>query len=178
MKIQPLSIPDVSLIQNPVFKDDRGFFNETFKFNEALEFGLANFVQENHSHSLQNVVRGLHFQNYPRPTAKLVRCISGEIFDVAVDIRPYSSTYKKWIGVYLDGFSGRSLYIPGGFAHGFCVITQTADVVYKVSEYYDPQHDQSIRWDDPDLNIEWPISKDKVKISDKDKQAPYLKDIQ
>lgn len=178
MNIRPLSIPEVLLVQNSVFKDDRGFFAETFRLNEARDFGLTEFVQENHSRSAQHVIRGLHFQIEPYASAKLVRCVKGEIFDVAVDVRPNSITYKQWVGVYLNDDSGKALYIPKGFAHGFCVISNSgADVVYKVSEYYQPKYEKTVRWNDPDLKIEWPMNLEKAIISERDAQAPLLKNL-
>lgn len=178
MNIRPLSIPDVLLVQNSVFRDDRGFFAETFRLDEARNFGLTEFVQENHSRSSQYVIRGLHLQVEPYLSAKLVRCVKGEIFDVAVDVRPNSPTYKQWVGIYLSGSSGKALYIPKGFAHGFCVISHSdADVVYKVSEYYQPKYERTIKWNDPELKIEWPIDINKAIISERDAKAPLLKDL-
>lgn len=173
-EIEPLAIPDVLLIKNNSFEDERGFFRETFR--ESIE--VDSFVQENHSRSLPGVIRGLHFQIKPEPTSKLVRCINGRIFDVAVDLRSESDTYKKWVGVYLGGNANESLYIPEGFAHGFYVISVIpADVVYKVSSYYAPDLEKSIRWDDPDININWPIHYEPATLSKKDEDAPLLKEI-
>lgn len=176
MEVKSLSIPDVLLIKNKVFRDERGFFEETFKASVVEEFNLSKFVQDNHSRSNQGVLRGLHYQVHPWPVAKLVRCMQGEIFDVAVDIRPDSPTFKQWVGVYLNGDSGKALYVPEGFAHGFCVISDTAEVAYKVSTYYTPECERIIRWDDPDINIAWPI--ESVVLSDKDANAPLLKDAE
>ena len=167
-----LELPEVWLIEPTTFKDERGFFREIGRQNAFEELGLPNFVQENHSRSVKNVVRGLHYQESPKQVAKLVRCVRGEIFDVAVDIRPNSNTYGKWVGQYLSGTSGQMLYVPEGFAHGFCVISEWADVIYNVTDYYSPEHDRAIRFDDENIGINWPA--EELKASDKDRNAPLL----
>ena len=171
---QPLNIPDILLFSNKVYKDERGFFEETLVVNCNDDFI---FLQENHSHSYKNIIRGLHYEINPH-VSKLVRCINGEIFDVAVDIRPNSSTFKQYVSFYLKGSSGQSLFIPAGFAHGFCVVSKTADVVYKVSNIYLHERQRAIRWDDPDINITWPLHKEDAILSDKDISAPLLKDAE
>jgi len=171
-----LQIPGVFLIEPTTFKDDRGFFRETSRANIFKEFGLPEFIQENHSRSIKNVARGLHYQTYPKQIAKLVRCIRGEIFDVAVDIRPYSGTYGKWVGEYLSGMNGKMLYVPEGFAHGFCTLSKVADVVYSVTGYYSPEHDRVIKLNDEEINIKWPVKAKNLLVSDKDFSAPSLRE--
>lgn len=178
MKKIDLEIPDIFLIEPITFIDKRGFFREIGRENIFEEFGLPKFIQENHSRSSRYVARGLHYQTFPKKVAKLVRCIKGEIFDVAVDIRPYSRTYGKWIGQYLSGTNGRMFYIPEGFAHGFCVISKSADVTYSVSDYYSPEHDKVIRLNDEEINIEWPVKTKNLLVSDKDFNAPSLRDAE
>ena len=162
-----LSIPDVILIEPKSFSDDRGFFLESFKISEFVSNGInIKFVQDNISHSVSGVIRGLHFQKNPKAQAKLVTTVKGEIFDVAVDIRKNSPTYGKWISEILSEKNHNLLYIPEGFAHGFCVLSKEADVYYKVSNEYSPKDEDGIIWNDPDLNIEWPIPKPIVSSSD------------
>ena len=157
MKATPTAIPDVMLIEPKVFGDTRGFFFESFNqkvFNE--ETGLnVNFVQDNHSRSAKGVLRGLHYQ-VQQPQGKLVRVVSGAVFDVAVDIRKSSPTFGKWTGVELSEENQMQFWVPAGFAHGFIVLSDTADFLYKTTEYYAPQHERCIAWDDPALGIEWP----------------------
>jgi dTDP-4-dehydrorhamnose 3,5-epimerase len=158
-KFQPLAIPEVVLIEARAFSDARGRFAETYKLSEFAANGLADvFVQDNHSHSVRGVLRGLHFQNRPRAQAKLVMALSGEVFDVAVDIRRGSPTYGHWVSATLSAENGRMLYIPAGFAHGFCVLSDCADLVYKCTAEYAPELDRGILWQDPALAIAWPIS--------------------
>lgn len=153
------ALPGVVLVEPKVFRDDRGHFLETFSRVGFAAAGLpVEFVQENHSRSVQNVLRGLHFQRAPKEQAKLVRVTSGEIYDVAVDIRPNSRTFGKWISVILSAENHRQLFIPAGFAHGFCVLSDAADVSYLVTEDYSPRDEDGIVWDDPFLNIQWPVS--------------------
>lgn len=158
------------------FNDDRGFFREIGRNSFFKQLGLPDFIQENHSRSKYGVLRGLHYQVSPERVGKLVRCIRGKIFDVAVDIRPESKTYAQWIGCYLDDKNGSMLYVPEGFAHGFCVLSEEADVIYNVTGYYSSKHDRSIRFDDKNINIKWPIETNNLIISDKDLNAPFLKD--
>ena len=153
-----LEIPDVVLIEPKVFRDDRGFFMESYKRSEFVDFGIDEmFVQDNHSRSRRGVLRGLHYQNPPRAQAKLVRVIDGEIFDVAVDIRKGSPTYGRWVGVYLSDENMRMLYIPVGFAHGFLALSDVAEVLYKTSDEYSPEHEAGIVWNDPEVGIDWPV---------------------
>jgi dTDP-4-dehydrorhamnose 3,5-epimerase len=164
-------IPDLALIEPEVHGDERGFFVETFRENELPGLGIDDhFVQDNHSRSAARVLRGIHLQ---AGQAKLVRCPVGRIWDVAVDLRPDSPTYRQWEGYELDGVSHRQLYIPDGFGHGFCVLSDSADVLYRVSSYYDPDLETGIAWDDPEIGIEWPIE-DPV-LSKRDLGAPPLR---
>ena len=169
-----LAIPDVIEIQPSVFPDQRGFFLESFKESDFISNGINDkFVQDNISHSVLGIIRGLHFQKNPKAQAKLVTVVRGEIFDVAVDIRKNSPTFGKWVSELLSEENHKLLYIPEGFAHGFCVLSNEADVYYKVSNEYSPENEGGIVWNDPSLNINWPISKPVV--SDKDSNLPLLK---
>lgn len=179
MKIVPLAIPDVISIEPDVFGDDRGFFFESFNqkaFEEAT--GLSpSFVQDNHSKSSKGVLRGLHYQLPPKAQGKLVRTTQGEVFDVCVDIRKSSPTFGQWVGEYLTAENKKQLWIPEGFAHGFFTLSETAELLYKTSDYYAPELERCIRWDDPDIHIQW--RKDVVSIlSSKDAQALGLKDAE
>ncbi|KAF0281063.1 dTDP-4-dehydrorhamnose 3,5-epimerase [Spiribacter aquaticus] len=174
MTATPLSIPDVMLIKPEVFGDTRGFFFESFNrrmFEEAIGRDL-DFVQDNHSRSARNVLRGLHFQ-VQQPQGKLVRVAIGSIFDVAVDIRRDSPTFRRWVGVELSAENQRQLWVPEGFAHGFLVTSDSADVLYKATDYYAPEQERSIRWDDPTLGIEWPLD-GTPRLSGKDRDARSL----
>jgi len=158
MKATPTRIPDVLLIEPKVFGDDRGFFFESFNrctFHEATGLNV-DFVQDNHSKSARNVLRGLHYQ-LAQPQGKLVRVTQGEVFDVAVDIRKGSPTYGQWVGEILSAENKKQLWIPAGLAHGFVVLSETAEFLYKTTDYYAPQHERCIAWNDPDLAIVWPI---------------------
>ncbi len=169
-----LDIPEVILVEAKVFSDDRGFFLENFKESVFTSNGIdTRFVQDNFSHSVKGVLRGLHYQKNPNGQAKLVIALRGEIFDVAVDIRKDSPTYGKWVSEILSEQNHKLLYVPEGFAHGFCVLSKDADVLYKVSNEYSPEHEKGIIWNDPDLNIQWPI--DKPILVEKDLQSPFLK---
>ena len=169
---EPQAIPEVVLITPKVFGDNRGFFLESFKASEWKAAGLgSSFLQENHSRSSRGTVRGLHFQLPPFGQAKLVRVIAGEIFDVAVDMRRYSPTFRKWVGVSLSAENGSMLHIPEWCAHGFAVLSETADVVYKTSAEYAPQYERGVMWDDAQVGIEWPISRATV-LSDRDSKWP------
>ena len=171
-----LSIPDVILIEPQSFSDDRGFFFESFKESDFFSNGIdKKFVQDNFSHSVNGVIRGLHFQKVPKAQAKLVTVLKGKIFDVAVDIRKNSPTYGKWVSEILSGDTHNLLYVPEGFAHGFCVISDDADVLYKVSNEYSQEHERSIIWNDPKLNIQWPIKK--PIISNKDNKLSLLENL-
>jgi dTDP-4-dehydrorhamnose 3,5-epimerase len=157
MEFVKTQIPDVIVIQPKLFGDDRGFFMETFRADLCVANGISGpFVQDNHSGSQQGVLRGLHYQIH-QPQGKLVRVVVGEIFDVVVDIRRSSETFGKWIGATLSAKNKQQLWLPAGFAHGFYVISEWAEVVYKATDYYSPQKERSILWNDPDLNIDWPI---------------------
>lgn len=171
---QRLEIPEVVLIEPTAFKDDRGFFMETYKRSEFAAFGIEErFVQDNHSKSTKGVLRGLHYQKNPKAQGKLVRVVEGEVFDVAVDIRKNSSTYGKWVGAVLSAQNRKMLYIPPDFAHGFCVLSDTAEVVYKATDEYAPQLERGIVWNDPDLGINWPT--EQPIISSKDADLPLFK---
>ncbi len=170
---QKTAIPDVILITPKIFGDDRGFFLESYKASEFRENGIPDgFVQDNHSRSARGVLRGLHYQLPPHAQGKLVRCIAGSIFDVAVDIRKNSSDFGKWTGHTLDAEKHEMLYIPPGFAHGFLTLSETAEVHYKVTAEYAPESDRGIIWNDSQIHIKWPHID--VILSDKDKQHPGL----
>ena len=173
MKITPFTIPSLLIIEPKVHRDKRGYFFELYNKNELLKNNLKfNFVQDCVVCSSKGVIRGLHFQRTPKAQAKLVTALKGEIFDVAADIRKNSPTYGKWIGEILSESNHKLLYIPEGFAHGFCVLSEEADVLYKVSNEYSSEHEEGIIWSDPKLNIQWPITKPIV--SDKDGELPLL----
>ena len=170
-----LDIPDVILVEAKTFPDDRGFFMESFKESEFNKNGInTKFVQDNYSHSTKGILRGLHYQKDPKAQAKLVMAIKGEIFDVAVDIRKNSPTYGKWVGETLSEENHRLLFVPQGFAHGFQVLSDEVDVIYKVDNEYSPENDRGILWNDPDVDIKWPL--EETLVSDKDKKQPLLKD--
>ena len=177
MKVRPLSIPDILLIEPKVFRDERGFFFESF--NQAVfekETNLSPiFVQENHSRSNKGVLRGLHYQLPPKAQDKLVRVVKGEIFDVVVDIRKGSSTFGKWIGETLAEKSKEQIWIPKGFAHGFVVLSEIAEVIYKTTDYYAPQFERCIRWDDPKLSIDWNFNEEDLLLSKKDINGEFFK---
>jgi dTDP-4-dehydrorhamnose 3,5-epimerase len=169
-----LEIPAVVLITPKVFEDGRGFFMETYKMPDFVTAGIkGNFVQENHSRSTKGVLRGLHYQNPPLAQEKLVRAVRGEIFDVAVDIRKGSPTWGKWVGVILSEENKNILYVAAGLAHGFYVLSEIAEVIYKTTNVYSPESEAGIIWNDADLNIGWPISE--PILSEKDKKLPTLK---
>ena len=168
-------IDGVLICDMDAYEDDRGFFLETFNLEKYVEGGIKGpFVQDNYSHSLRGVLRGLHYQ-YPRAQAKLVSCIQGTIFDVAVDIRQGSPTFGKWVGTVLSDENRRQLFIPEGFAHGFCVFSESADVVYKCSDFYHPEAELTIAWNDPELAIPWPDQNPNV--SEKDANGSLLADL-
>jgi dTDP-4-dehydrorhamnose 3,5-epimerase len=174
MKATPLAIPDVILFEPKVFGDDRGFFFESF--NQA-EFEAAigrqvTFVQDNHSRSVKNVLRGLHYQ-IQQPQGKLVRVVQGEVFDVAVDIRKSSPTVGQWVGEILSAANKRQMWVPEGFAHGFVVLSDTAEYLYKTTDYYAPEHERCIVWNDPAIGIQWPLDGEPV-LSVKDQQGKSL----
>ena len=175
MKVIETPLTGLLIIEPRVFGDERGFFLETWSQKRYQDAGInVDFVQDNLSFSGRGVLRGLHFQN-PQAQGKLVHVLQGEVFDVAVDIRQRSPTFGHWHGVVLSGENKRQFWVPPGFAHGFCVTSETALFTYKCTELYAPEHEKSIRWDDPTLAIDWPISDPQV--SDKDRLAPLLADI-
>lgn len=159
MQVIPTAIPEVLILEPKVFGDDRGFFYESFNQQtfEKLTGVKANFVQDNHSKSAANVLRGLHYQ-IEQSQGKLVRVTAGEVFDVIVDIRRQSSTFGQWVGVVLSAENKRQLWIPPGFAHGFLVLKNDTEFLYKTTDYYAPQHERCIRWDDPTIGIQWPLA--------------------
>jgi dTDP-4-dehydrorhamnose 3,5-epimerase len=175
VKVLPAEIPGVLIIEPKVFGDERGFFLETFHAKRYADAGIPGpFVQDNYSRSVKGTLRGLHFQE-PQPQGKLVQVVAGAVFDVAVDIRKGSPTFGKWVGVELSAESKRQLWIPPGFAHGFYVLSESADFQYKCTTLYAPEHDRGIAWNDPELAISWPLSGE-PKLSAKDGAAPRLKD--
>ena len=171
-----MGIPDVILIKPKVFGDERGFFMETYERSDFEKAGIkGEFVQDNHSKSKYGVLRGLHFQKEPYAQAKIVRCIKGVIYDVAVDLRKNSPTFGKYVGVILSEYNKYMLYIPRGFAHGFLVLSDEAEVVYKVDNLYAPDHEGGLIWSDADVNIPWPINN--PILSPKDQKWPILKEL-
>ena len=176
MKVTALAIPDVKLITPDIFRDDRGFFSETFNLRALAAHGVSgNFVQDNHSLSVEpGVVRGLHFQLPPAAQDKLVRVTRGAILDVAVDIRSGSPTYGQHVAVTLSAENWEQLWVPKGFAHGFCTLQPNTEVVYKVTDYYAPDCDRGLRWNDPDLGINWPVTADRAILSAKDAASPMF----
>lgn len=169
-----LEIPDVVLVEPKSFEDDRGFFLETYKKSAFEEAGIKKqFVQDNHSYSKERVLRGLHYQLTPKAQAKLIRCVKGEIYDVAVDIRKNSPHYGDWIGVYLNEENHKMFYLPEGFAHGFLVTKGEAHVLYKASNEYAPGFEAGIAWDDSTISIDWPLEETPI-ISEKDANLPSL----
>ena len=174
MQVVQTAIPDVLILEPKVFGDDRGFFFESFNQQtfQNLTGIKANFVQDNHSKSAANVLRGLHYQ-IEQAQGKLVRVTSGEVFDVAVDIRRQSATFGKWVGALLSAENKRQMWIPQGFAHGFVVLKDNTEFLYKTTDYYAPQYERCIRWDDPAIGIEWPVSQPPI-LSVKDQQGLLL----
>ncbi|ACK69927.1 dTDP-4-dehydrorhamnose 3,5-epimerase [Gloeothece citriformis PCC 7424] len=176
MKVIPTEIPDVLIIEPKVFGDDRGFFYESFTekvFKDKTEVD-THFVQDNHSRSLKNVLRGLHYQ-IKQPQGKLVRVVLGEVFDVAVDIRSNSPTFGQWVGCRLSAENKRQLWVPEGFAHGFLVLSEAAEFLYKTTDYYAPEYERTIIWNDPDIGIDWPIEDEPI-LSNKDQAGKLFKE--
>ena len=179
MRVLQTRLPGLLIVEPVAHGDERGFFCETYRREWHPEVGLGEadvFVQDNHSRSRRGVVRGMHFHT-GEGVAKLVRCGRGRILDVAVDLRRGSPTYAQWEGVELDDEGMRSLYVPVGFAHGFCVLSDVADVMYKQTAYYDPAVERGIAWDDPDVGVQWPLPRDELIISERDAQAPALAEV-
>ncbi|NJR73839.1 MAG: dTDP-4-dehydrorhamnose 3,5-epimerase [Scytonema sp. CRU_2_7] len=178
MKVIQTEIPDVLIIEPRVFEDERGFFYESYNeqvLREKASVAL-HFVQDNHSRSTQNVLRGLHYQ-IKQPQGKLVRVVLGEVFDVAVDLRANSKYFGQWVGVHLNAKNKPQLWIPAGFAHGFLVVSEYAEVLYKTTNYYAPEHERSLLWSDPDLAIAWPIKVEPI-LSTKDRAGKRLKEAE
>ena len=179
MNITETKIPDVKIIEPKVFEDERGFFMESF--NQKIwkeKTGLkTNFVQDNHSRSGKKVLRGLHYQLPPYAQGKLVRCMVGEVFDVAVDIRKSSPTFGQWVGAILSSENKLQLWVPEGFAHGFVVLSDVAEFLYKTTDYYAPEYERCIHWDDKDLGVDWPL-REKPQLSSKDAIAPIFQDAE
>jgi dTDP-4-dehydrorhamnose 3,5-epimerase len=178
MKVTPSAIPEVLILEPKVFGDERGFFYESFNarvFEQAT--GLKRtFVQDNHSKSVKNVLRGMHYQ-IKQPQGKLVRVVHGEVFDVAVDLRQHSKTFCRWIGMHLSAENKKQLWIPEGFAHGFLVVSDVAEFLYKTTDYYAPEHERSLLWSDPAIGIRWPLQGKPI-VATKDAAAPLLADTE
>jgi dTDP-4-dehydrorhamnose 3,5-epimerase len=178
MKASPTALPDVFIIEPQVFGDERGFFFESFnhaKFEQAIGRKVS-FVQDNHSRSAQGVLRGLHYQ-IAQPQGKLVRVVQGEVFDVAVDIRKSSPTFGQWVGVHLSAENKKQLWLPEGFAHGFLTLSESAEFLYKTTDYYAPAHERSLLWNDPSVGIKWPFEAE-PKLAAKDAAAKHLTDAE
>ncbi|WP_028452874.1 dTDP-4-dehydrorhamnose 3,5-epimerase [Chitinilyticum aquatile] len=178
MNVIDTEIPDVKIIEPRVFGDDRGYFYESFNqqhFNAAIGREVQ-FVQDNHSRSVQGVLRGLHYQLTPHPQGKLVRCTLGEVFDVAVDLRQSSPTFGKWVGVSLSAENKRQLWIPEGFAHGFLVVSDVAEFLYKTTDFWHPELDRSLNWADPHIAIDWPLAGGVPILAQKDAAASFWSD--
>jgi len=167
-------LPGVLIIEPVIHGDSRGFFLETWRDDEYRALGIReNFVQDNHSRSSKSVLRGLHLQRH-HPQGKLVRVARGAVFDVAADINPNSATFRKWVGVEISDENFRQFYVPPGYAHGFCVLSEAADFLYKCTAYYDRMDEVGVRWDDPEIGVEWPVKQ--PSLSARDKMLPLLKD--
>lgn len=178
MQVIATAIPDVLIIEPKVFGDERGFFFESFNAEHfRAKTGLAlEFVQDNHSKSQKGVLRGLHFQLPPKAQGKLVRVVSGAVFDVALDIRKDSPSYRRWVGQVLSSENRRQLWIPPGLAHGFLTLSDSAEVLYKTTDYYSPVHERAIAWNDPELAIDWPLDGAPL-LSSKDQAAPPFSEV-
>lgn len=177
MKIVATAIPDVLILEPQVFGDDRGFFFESFNQKVLQKIGISDeFVQDNHSRSIRSTLRGLHYQAH-KPQGKLVRVVAGAVFDVVVDLRKSSETFGKWVGVELNEDNKRIMWVPKGFAHGFLVLSESADFLYKASDFYSPEDERCIAWNDPRIGIEWPLVGDPL-LSTKDKNGVQLSDAE
>ena len=179
MDVKALEIPDIKMIRTRKFEDERGFFSETYNKRAFADAGIAfDFVQDNQSRSAAvGTIRGLHYQGVPFAQDKLVRVVKGRILDVAVDIRRTSPTFGKWVAAEISSAMWNQILIPIGFAHAICTLEPDTELIYKVTNYYSAKHDFGIRWDDPDLNIRWPIPHDHVVLSEKDRQQPLFRDV-
>lgn len=178
LEVRPLGIPEVLLIQSPRYRDARGFFSETYNKKVFAEAGIdLDFVQDNHSLSVSaGTIRGLHFQSHPYAQDKLVRVVKGRIVDVAVDIRRASPTFGQYVTAEISADAWNQILIPIGFAHGLCTLEPNTEVVYKVTNYYSAKHDLGIRWNDPQIGIDWPVDESCAQLSEKDKTLPFLAD--
>jgi dTDP-4-dehydrorhamnose 3,5-epimerase len=179
MQVEALSIAEIKLITPAIFRDERGYFSETYNRKALTAAGIDHtFVQDNQSLSrAKGVLRGLHFQIAPHPQGKLVRVTRGAIFDVAVDIRQGSPTFGRHVSAFLSADNWSQLWVPEGFAHGFCTLEPDTEVIYKVTDFYAPECDRGLAWDDPDLGIAWPLSESQAILSDKDRRYPRLRDL-
>ena len=177
MDVQTLGIPDIKTLTPKIFGDARGYFFESYNAKKLAEEAGINetFVQDNQSRSAQGVLRGLHYQLDPKAQGKLVRVLSGEIFDVAVDIRKNSATFGQWVGDIISAENKKQIWVPAGFAHGFLTLSDSAEILYKTTDFYSPDHERAIKWDDPDLAIEWPKNVT-PQLSEKDAAAPRFKE--
>lgn len=177
MRFFSTPIPGLVLIEPKVFEDPRGFFAEVYRADLFAQNGIVqHFVQDNHSSSVRGTLRGLHCQIAPKAQAKLIRVVQGEIYDVAVDVRPGSSTYGKWFGETLSAKNRKMLFVPEGFLHGFLVMSDRADVIYQTTDYYSPQDERGVAWNDPDIGVRWPDPGCALILSDRDRKTPLLKD--
>lgn len=177
MKFIPTRIPEVILIEPNIFKDERGFFLEGYRKDLFAQNAIkADFVQDNHALSKKGVLRGLHYQTAPKEQAKLVRVVRGKVFDVVVDVRPGSKTFGQHVSQILDDNTKTILFVPAGFAHGYLTLSDETEFLYKASNFYSPQHERALRWDDPELDIPWPALDTPIFLSEKDKKAPSLKE--
>lgn len=178
MKVTTTAIPDVLILEPNVYEDERGFFFESFNqkcFEDAAK-RKANFVQDNHSRSVRGVLRGLHYQ-IRQPQAKLIRVVHGVVYDVAVDLRRRSPTFRKWVGVSLSASNKKQVWMPEGFAHGFLVLSETAEFLYKVTDYYAPEHERCVIWNDPEIGIDWPLDREPM-LSEKDRLGRPLSEVE
>ena len=179
MKFTPLAIPDVLVFEPDVFEDQRGFFFESFnqsQFENVIGRKIT-FVQDNHSKSIKGVVRGLHYHLPPKEQGKLIRVIQGQIYDVAVDLRKKSPTFGQWVGEVLSAANKKQIWIPEGFAHGFITLSDDSEILYKATDFYSPNHEQCLIWNDPEINVIWPHTKDNYIFSDKDKKGKALSEL-
>ncbi len=178
MKISRTNFEDLLIIEPIVHRDERGFFSEAYNYNRFVESGIdIHFIQDNQSFSLAGVIRGLHFQNEPKAQTKLVRVLQGKILDIVVDLRKNQQTYKMVHAIELSRDNGKQLMVPKGFAHGFSVLSESAEVLYKTEESYSPEHESGIHFGDPELNIDWQVDPEKRIVSAKDRALPFLKDV-